>query len=90
MQYDSRPQSGQKRFKVHGVNELGNVVLLEHLRRDQVAALFANLPVCLVGMEAGSSANHWARKLGPMGHTARLVAPAVRRAVRQEQQERRG
>ena len=62
-------------FQVHGVNEHGKVVLRKQLRRDQVAAFFANLPACLVGMEACSSAHHWARKLESMGHTARLMAP---------------
>lgn len=62
-------------FQVHGVNEHGKVVLRKQLWRDQVAALFANLPVCLIGMEGCSSAHHWARKLESMGHTARLMAP---------------
>ena len=62
-------------FQVHGVNEHGKVVLRKQLRRDQVAAFFANLPACLVGMEACSSAHHWARKLQSMGHIARLMAP---------------
>lgn len=62
-------------FQVHGVNEHGKVVLRKQLKRDQVAAFFANLPPCLVGMEACSSAHHWARKLQALGHTARLMAP---------------
>src|SRR5215510_6346303 len=62
-------------FQVHGVNAHGKVVLRKQLRRDQVAAFFANLPACLIGMEACSSAHHWARKLESMGHTARLMAP---------------
>ena len=62
-------------FQVHGVNGHGKVVLRKQLRRDQVAAFFANLPVCLVGMEACSSAHHWARKLQALGHTVRLMAP---------------
>lgn len=36
-------------FQVHGVNEHGKVVLRKQLKRDQVAAFFANLPPCLVG-----------------------------------------
>lgn len=62
-------------FQVHGVNGHGKIVLRKQLRRDQVAAFFANLPACLIGMEACSSAHHWARKLQAMGHTARLMAP---------------
>jgi len=62
-------------FQVHGVNEHGKVVLRKQLHRDQVAPLFANLPACLVGMEACASAHHWARKLQSFGHTVRLMAP---------------
>jgi transposase len=36
---------------------------------------FANLPACLIGMEACASAHHWARKLQALGHTVRLMAP---------------
>jgi transposase len=34
----------------------------------------ANLPPCVIGMEACSSAHHWARFLARHGHTARLMA----------------
>jgi transposase len=62
-------------FQVHGVNEHGKTVLRKQLRRDQVAPFFANLPACLVGIEACGSAHHWARKLQALGHTVRLMAP---------------
>ncbi len=62
-------------FQVHGVNRNGKVELRKQLKRDQVAAFFANLPACLIGMEACSSAHHWARKLQALGHTVRLMAP---------------
>jgi transposase len=62
-------------FQVHGVDKHGKAVLRKQLRRDQGASFFANLPACVVGMEACSSAHHWARKLQSMGHTARLMAP---------------
>lgn len=34
----------------------------------------ARLPPCLIGMEACSSAHHWARTLSTFGHTPRLIA----------------
>jgi transposase len=39
-------------FQVHGVDARGKVVLRKQLRRAQVAVFFANLPSCLIGMEA--------------------------------------
>ena len=62
-------------FQVHGVNEHGKTAFRKQLRRDHVAPFFANLPACLVGIEACASAHHWARKLQTLGHTVRLIAP---------------
>ncbi|MDB5941836.1 MAG: family transposase [Ramlibacter sp.] len=62
-------------FQVHGVNGQGKAVLRKQLRRDQMSAFFANLPPCLIGMEACGGAHHWARKLQAFGHTVRLMAP---------------
>jgi transposase len=62
-------------FQIHGADQRGRAVLRRQLRRDQVAPFFANLPACLIGIEACSSAHHWARKLQALGHTVRLMAP---------------
>ena len=39
-------------FSVHGVDERGTVVLRKTVRRAKLMELFAQLPVCVVGMEA--------------------------------------
>jgi transposase len=62
-------------FQVHGVDDKGHVLLRRALRRSQVALFFSNMPPCLIGMEACSSAHWWARKLEAMGHTVRMMAP---------------
>ena len=62
-------------LQVHGVDGRGKTVLRKQLKRDQVAAFFANLPPCLIGMEACGSAHHWARKLQSFGHTVKLMVP---------------
>src|SRR5678815_194493 len=62
-------------FQVHAVDERGTVVLRKQLRRDQMSAFFANLPPCVIGMEACGSAHHWARTLKSLGHDARLMSP---------------
>jgi transposase len=62
-------------FQVHGVDGSGKTVLRKQIKRDQMAPFFANLPACLVGMEACGSAHHWARKISEFGHTVRLMAP---------------
>jgi len=44
-------------FEVHGVDGQGNVVIRKTLRRGSVSTFFANLPPCLVGMEASNGAH---------------------------------
>ncbi len=63
-------------FALHGVNRHGKPVLVRpHVRRDQQLETLAQLPPCIVGMEACSGAHHWARELAALGHTPRLMAP---------------
>ena len=62
-------------FQLHGVDARGKTVLKKQLKRDQIAPFFANLPTCLIGMEACGSAHHWGRKLQQMGHNVKLMAP---------------
>ena len=64
-------------FQVHGVDERGKTVLRKQLKRAQVLEFFANLPRCLIGMEACGSAHHWARKLTALGHEVKLMAPQL-------------
>jgi len=45
------------------------------LRRAQVIPFFADLPPCLIGMEACASAHYWARELRALGHEVRLIPP---------------
>ncbi len=62
-------------FQLHGENDGGKVVLRKQVRRNQMLTFFANLPPCLIGMEACGSAHYWARKLLEYGHEVRLMAP---------------
>lgn len=62
-------------FQMHGVDRDGKAVVRRQLRRQQMKVYFAELEPCLVGMEACSSAHYWARTLGALGHTVRLMAP---------------
>jgi len=62
-------------LQIHGANERGKKVFNKQLRSKQVLAYFAQLPPCLIGLEACGSAHHWARQLQAMGHTVKLMAP---------------
>ena len=62
-------------FHVHCADGDGAALVRRKLRRSQVLKFFADLPRCLVGMEACSSAHYWARELSALGHEVRLIPP---------------
>ena len=63
-------------FAVHGVDDNGKAVLVKpKVAREQLLALIAQLPACVIGMEACSGAHHWARLFREHGHTVKLMAP---------------
>ena len=64
---------GKNSFHIVGHDERGAIVLRQKWSRGQVEARFANMPPCLVGMEACVGAHHLSRKLNSLGHDARLM-----------------
>ena len=64
---------GKNSFHVVGQDERGAIVLRQKWSRGQVEARFANMPACLIGMEACVGAHHLSRKLKALGHDARLM-----------------
>jgi transposase len=71
---------GKNSFHIVGLDDRGAIVLRQKWSRNQVEARFANLPPCLIGMEACVGAHHLSRKLNALGHDARLIVN--RRGVR--------
>jgi transposase len=61
------------KFHIIGHDERGAIVLRQKWSRGQVEARFANMPPCLIGMEACVGAHHLSRKLKALGHDARLM-----------------
>lgn len=62
-------------FQVHGITQDDEVAFNRPLRRAQLLPFFSRLEPCLIGMEACSSAHHWARELTKFGHDVRLIPP---------------
>src|SRR5918994_829369 len=62
-------------FQIHGTAASGRPTLRKKLSRGKVLEFFANLPACLIGMEACGGAHHWARELTKLGHEVRLMPP---------------
>src|SRR5579863_8728554 len=67
-------------FQVHGVDVDGTVVIRKRISRVKMLEFFADLPACLVGIEACPSAHHWGRELAGLGHTVRLMPPSYVKA----------
>jgi len=67
-------------FQVHGVDADGAVVIRRRVGRAKVLEFFAELPPCLVGMEACATAHQWARELKKLGHDTRLMPPTYVKA----------
>jgi hypothetical protein len=64
---------GKNSFHVVGLDQRGAIVLRQKWSRGQVEARLANMPPCLIGMEACVGAHHLSRKLQSFGHDARLM-----------------
>src|SRR5215471_7800769 len=64
---------GKNSFHVVGHDARGAIVLRQKWSRGQVEARLANIPPCLIGMEACVGAHHLSRKLQLLGHNARLM-----------------
>jgi transposase len=67
-------------FQIHGVDADGTVVIRRRVGRAKVLEFFADLPPCLVGMEACATAHLWARELKKFGHDTRLMPPTYVKA----------
>ena len=64
---------GKNSFHIVALDDRGAIVLRQKWSRSQVEARFANMPPCLIGMEACVGAHHLSRKLKAFGHDARLM-----------------
>jgi len=64
---------GKNAFHVVGLDRRGAIVLRQRWSRSQVEARLANMPACLIGMEACVGAHHLSRRLQAQGHDARLM-----------------
>jgi transposase len=62
-------------FSIHAVDGHGVVVLRKTVVRARLAALVAQLPACVIRLEACSGAHEWARRFALHGHTVKMMAP---------------
>jgi transposase len=64
---------GKNTFHLVGLDRRGAIVSQLKLSRSQVERRLANVPPCLIGMEACSGSHHFGRRLTALGHDVRLI-----------------
>ncbi|MBY0295797.1 MAG: IS110 family transposase [Methylobacterium sp.] len=66
---------GKNSCSLVGLDASGRVVLRRRMRRESAITFGAQLPSCVVAMEACCGAHHMGRTLAAQGHTVRLMSP---------------
>ena len=64
---------GKNTFHICAMNDKGTIVLRERLTRASLPKRLANIPRCLIGMEACAGSHHIGRQLATLGHDVRLM-----------------
>jgi len=62
-------------IQIHGATNKGKTLLKKRLPRKNFLNFMANIPPCLVGMEACGGAHYWAIELKKLGFDVRLMSP---------------
>jgi len=60
-------------FSLNGVDGPERLVLQRTVTCTRLLELVAQLPLCVIGMEASMGAHDWARRFAQLGHTVRLM-----------------
>jgi transposase len=64
---------GKNTFHLVGLDQRGAIVLQLKSSREQLERRLANLPRCLIAMEACCGSHHIARQLEALGHDVQLI-----------------
>lgn len=62
-------------FQLHGVDKHGKAALRRRLNREELLPYLANLPPCLIGIEASGGAHYWGREIRKLGHNVKMMPP---------------
>jgi transposase len=71
--------TGKTTLHLIGLDDQGTIVLRERLARSRIRTRLANVPQCLIGIEAGMATHYLARELIALGREVRQVPPVYAR-----------
>ena len=69
--------TGKNTLHLIGLDDKGAIVLREKIARGRITARLANVPRCLIGIEAGMATHYVARELTALGHDVKQVRPLM-------------
>ncbi|EAM3159789.1 IS110 family transposase, partial [Salmonella enterica] len=62
-------------FQLCGVNQAGKPVYTKRTGRKELLQTLANIPACLIGIEASTGAFYWQREFEKLGHKVKIISP---------------
>lgn len=62
-------------IQIYGMDTKGKLILKKRLKRENFLTFMANVPKCLIGMEACGGAHYWAKQLKRLGFEVKLMSP---------------
>src|SRR6202012_1255158 len=74
---------GKNTLHLVGLDARGGIVLREKVARAKIVSRLANVPPCLIGIEAGMGKHYVTRELLALGHDVRQVPPVYAKPFRQ-------
>jgi transposase len=74
---------GKSTLHMVGLDSSGAIVLRERVSRGRITSRLANLPPCLIGIEAGMATHYVARELAALGHDVKQVPAMCAKPFRQ-------
>src|SRR6202030_146171 len=75
--------TGKNTLHLIGLDDQGAIILREKIARGRIATRLANVPRCLIGIEAGLATHYVARELAALGHDVKQVPPTYAKPFRQ-------
>lgn len=62
-------------FHLCGLNQAGKPVYTKRTGRKELLQTLANIPACLIGIEASTGAFYWQREFEKLGHKVKVISP---------------